>query len=180
MIAVNTQTIIFLQALLMGAVFGVIYDLFRIFRIAVPLPAGAVVAEDVIYFVFCSFMSFFLTMTVNFGQVRFFILLGELLGFLLYYLTLGTLVMKCAQRLIACIRWIFRALWKLLLRPVVLLIRWIGRKVGRLFGKLEKNAKKAVQKHRKHLQTRRILLYNYFKNRRSLSSKKRKIFRRNK
>ena len=43
----------------MGAVFGVIYDLFRIFRIAVPLPAGAVVAEDVIYFVFCSFMSFF-------------------------------------------------------------------------------------------------------------------------
>ena len=36
----------------MGAVFGVIYDLFRIFRIAVPLPAGAVVAEDVIYFVF--------------------------------------------------------------------------------------------------------------------------------
>ena len=153
----------------MGAVFGVIYDLFRIFRIAVPLPAGAVVAEDVIYFVFCSFMSFFLTMTVNFGQVRFFILLGELLGFLLYYLTLGTLVMKCAQRLIACIRWIFRALWKLLLRPV-----------GRLFGKLGKNAKKAVQKHRKHLQTRRILLYNYFKNRRSLSSKKRKIFRRNK
>ncbi len=45
MIAVNTQTIIFLQALLMGAVFGVIYDLFRIFRIAVPLPAGAVVAK---------------------------------------------------------------------------------------------------------------------------------------
>ena len=75
----------------MGAVFGAVYDLFRIFRIAVPLPAGVIVAEDVIYFAFCGFMSFFLAMTVNFGQVRFFILLGELLGFLLYYLTLGVL-----------------------------------------------------------------------------------------
>ena len=137
MIAVNTQTIIFLQAILMGAVFGAVYDLFRIFRIAVPLPAGVIVAEDVIYFAFCGFMSFFLAMTVNFGQVRFFILLGELLGFLLYYLTLGVLVMKCA-------------------------------------------AKKAVQKNRKHLQTRRILLYNYFKNRGAISPKKRKIFRRKK
>ena len=116
-----------------------------------PSSAGAVVAEDVIYFVFCSFMSFFLTMTVNFGQVRFFILLGELLGFLLYYLTLGTLVMKCAQRLIACIRWIFRALWKLLLRPVVLLIRWIGRKVGRLFGETGKKREKSCAKTQKTL-----------------------------
>lgn len=40
MIAVNTQTIIFLQALLMGAVFGVIYDLFRIFgSLSLFLPA---------------------------------------------------------------------------------------------------------------------------------------------
>ena len=149
----------------MGAVFGAVYDLFRIFRIAVPLPAGVIVAEDVIYFAFCGFMSFFLAMTVNFGQIRFFILLGELLGFLLYYLTLGVLVMKCAQQIIAFIRWIFQVLWKLILRPVVRLLMWIGKKVAKIFGKLGKNAKKAVQKNRKHLQTRRILLYNYFKNR---------------
>ena len=180
MIAVNTQTIIFLQAILMGAVFGAVYDLFRIFRIAVPLPAGVIVVEDVIYFAFCGFMSFFLAMTVNFGQVRFFILLGELLGFLLYYLTLGVLVMKCAQQIIAFIRWIFQVLWKLILRPVVRLLMWIGKKVAKIFGKLGKNAKKAVQKNRKHLQTRRILLYNYFKNRGAVSPKKRKIFRRKK
>ena len=58
MIAVNTQTLIFLQSLLMGAALGAVYDLFRIFRIAVPLPAGAIVAEDVIYFVFCGFFLF--------------------------------------------------------------------------------------------------------------------------
>lgn len=146
MIAVNTQTIIFLQAILMGAVFGAVYDLFRIFRIAVPLPAGVIVAEDVIYFAFCGFMSFFLAMTVNFGQVRFFILLGELLGFLLYYLTLGVLVMKCAQQIIAFIRWIFQVLWKLILRPVVRLLMWIGKKVAKIFGKLGKNAKKLCKR----------------------------------
>ena len=43
-----------------------------------------------------------------------------------------------------------------------------------------KTGKKAVQKNRKHLQTRRILLYNYFKNRGAISPKKRKIFRRKK
>lgn len=180
MIAVNTQTIIFLQAILMGAVFGAVYDLFRIFRIAVPLPAGVIVAEDVIYFAFCGFMSFFLAMTVNFGQVRFFILLGELLGFLLYYLTLGVLVMKCAQQIIAFIRWIFQVLWKLILRPVGTIAYVDWQKGRKNFWKTGKKREKAVQKNRKHLQTRRILLYNYFKNRGAVSPKKRKIFRRKK
>ena len=76
MIAVNTQTMIFFQSLLLGAALGMVYDLFRIFRVAVPLPAGMIVVEDVLYFVFCGFVSFFFAMTVNFGQVRFFILLG--------------------------------------------------------------------------------------------------------
>ncbi|MDD3192389.1 MAG: spore cortex biosynthesis protein YabQ [Oscillospiraceae bacterium] len=178
MIAVNTQTIIFLQALLLGAALGVVYDLFRIFRIAIPLPASAVVAEDVIYFVFCGFVSFFFAMTVNFGQVRFFILLGETLGFLLYYLTVGALVMKCAKKIIAAIRWILLAVWKWLLRPVVQIFFWIGKKSGRIFGKIGKNMKKVVQKHRKHLQTNRILLYNYFKNRRSVSKNRREKIRR--
>lgn len=146
MIAVNTQTIIFLQAILMGAVFGAVYDLFRIFRIAVPLPAGVIVAEDVIYFAFCGFMSFFLAMTVNFGQVRFFILLGELLGFLLYYLTLGVLVMKCAQQIIAFIRWIFQVLWKLILRPVVRLLMWIGKRSQKFLENWEKTRKKLCKR----------------------------------
>lgn len=174
MIAVNTQTLIFLQSLLMGAALGAVYDLFRIFRIAVPLPAGAIVAEDVIYFVFCGFMSFFLMMTVNFGQVRFFILLGELIGFLLYYLTIGALVMKGARQIIFGIRFFFRLVWKWMLRPVVLLFGWAGRKIKRILRKLGKSMKKAVQKHRKHLQIRRTILYNYFKNRVILSLQKRK------
>lgn len=163
MIAVNTQTMVFLQSLLMGAVLGAIYDMFRIFRIAIPLPAGAIVVEDVLYFGFCGFLSFFFAMTVNYGQVRFFILLGEVLGFVLYYFTLGALIMKCAEKIIAFIRWVCRTVWKYLLRPIVRLCCWIGKKIGKIFGKVGQTAKKAAQKQRKHLKTGQVLLYNYFK-----------------
>ncbi len=172
MIAVNTQTMIFFQSLLLGAALGIVYDLFRIFRVAVPLPAGMIVVEDVLYFVFCGFVSFFFAMTVNFGQVRFFILLGETLGFLLYYLTLGVLVIKGAQKIIAVVRWIFRIIGKLFL-PFIWLFRWIGRHIKKIIGKSSQNLKKAVQKNRKHLQKKRILLYNYYKSKKSISLKKR-------
>jgi len=106
--------------------------------------------------------------------VRFFILLGELIGFLLYYLTIGALVMKGARQIIFGIRFFFRLVWKWMLRPVVLLLGWAGRKIKRILRKLGKSMKKAVQKHRKHLQIRRTILYNYFKNRVILSLQKRK------
>ena len=174
MIAVNTQVLIFLQSLLLGAALGAVYDLWRIFRIAVPLPAGVIVAEDVIYFMFGGFLSFCFAMTVNFGQVRFFILLGEVLGFVVYYFTLGILVMRGAKKIISVLRWILFLLWKCLFRPPILFLRWIGRAFEKLLGKIGKNAKKAVQKHRKHLQNRQILLYNYFKNKLPGREKKRK------
>ncbi|MCI9405290.1 MAG: hypothetical protein HFK04_00020 [Oscillospiraceae bacterium] len=179
MIAVNTQTMIFFQSLLLGAALGMVYDLFRIFRVAVPLPSGIIVAEDVLYFVFSGFVSFFFAMTVNFGQIRFFILLGETLGFLLYYLTLGSLVMRCAQRIIAAARWLLRLVARLF-SPVVWLFCWLGRKGKRILGKWNQNLKKAAQKNRKHLQRKRILLYNYFHKRKSISPKKREKIKRGK
>lgn len=177
MIAVNTQTIIFLQSLLLGAALGAVYDLFRIFRVAFPLPAGVIVAEDLLYFVFCGFVSFFFAMTVNFGQVRFFILLGEAMGFLLYYLTLGSLVMRCAQKILDALRWILRLVGKLFL-PAVWLFCWLKRRAKRIAGKWGQNLKKAAQKNRKHLQKKRILLYNYFKMRKSISPKKKERIKR--
>ncbi len=179
MIAVNTQTMIFFQSLLLGAALGMVYDLFRVFRVAVPLPAGVIVAEDVLYFVFSGFVSFFFAMTVNFGQIRFFILLGEAIGFLLYYLTLGVLVMRCAQKIIDAVWWLLRLMGKLF-SPVIRLFCWLGRRAKRILGKWNQNFKKAAQKNRKHLQRKRILLYNYFNKTKGISPKKREKIKRGK
>ena len=88
MIAVNTQTLIFFRSLWLGALLGMMYDLFRIFRIAVPTPNFAAVAEDILFFLLSAFLSFGFILSVNYGQVRFFILLGEGLGFFIILLAL--------------------------------------------------------------------------------------------
>ena len=172
MIAVNTQTLIFFRSLWLGALLGMMYDLFRIFRIAVPTPNFAAVAEDILFFLLSAFLSFGFILSVNYGQVRFFILLGEGLGFLLYYLTVGPVVMKSVKKIISAAKKVLLFLWKITLGPILRLLLFLGKKLWKRVGKRLKKSKKVVEMHRKHLHIRWVLLYNYFKNRAVISKNK--------
>lgn len=172
MIAVNTQTLIFFRSLWLGALLGMMYDLFRIFRIAVPTPNFAAVAEDILFFLLSAFLSFGFILSVNYGQVRFFILLGEGLGFLLYYLMVGPVVMKSVKKIISAAKKVLLFLWKITLGPILRLLLFLGKKLWKGVGKRLKKSKKVVEMHRKHLHIRWVLLYNYFKNRAVISKNK--------
>ena len=53
-IAITEQTAVFFHSLLLGAVLGCFYDLFRITRIAFVIPALLVLVEDLLFFLFSS------------------------------------------------------------------------------------------------------------------------------
>lgn len=157
------QTRSFLYSCGLGAMLGVFYDLFRILRIAFPTRRWAVFVQDVIYWAACALLSYLFLLTQSDGVVRVFLLVGELLGATLYRYTLGRLVMRVAEALIAAVkavlrflyRYLFRPIWRLFYNLISLLMKPV-RFTGR-------NLKKTGQRLKFRLKVRRILLYNHYK-----------------
>lgn len=73
---------------------GVFYDVFRTLRIVFPPAAkkSAVFAEDIIFMVVSGAAVFLYAAILCRGQVRFFCIVGTLLGFALYIATVGSII----------------------------------------------------------------------------------------
>lgn len=162
-ISVTTQSMTFLYACLVGAAFGVLYDVFRILRLAFPKGSVLIIVEDILFFAICGVCTFFFLLTFSSGQVRYYIILGILVGFFLYYFTLGKLIYAVSGLIIKGIKKALHFLFRV--------ISWPFRKIFGLFWKLtgpiRKKCKTFLQKRPKKptlpLQRKHSLLYNLFK-----------------
>lgn len=154
------QTLSFLYAIALGAGLGLFYDLFRILRIALPHRPVAVAAEDVFFWTASAFFTFLFFFCTDGGRIRIFLLIGQALGFTLWYFTLGILVIGAAKRIIAVIRWIFSWLYRLFVRPVLYIFGYLGGFLGAAAKSAGNLAKKRLKNSNRHLQKYRSLLYN--------------------
>ena len=129
-----------------GAALGVVYDFFRIIRVAFPYNAqknrhstkvnrskfiyGAIVfLQDVIFWIFAALVTILFTFMANRGQIRLFALSGQLVGFTIYYFTVGRLVYKLAGRLVRFIRQTLRLFKRHVINPIVIFMHRIYRKL---------------------------------------------------
>lgn len=160
-IQIARQTEIFLYSCVIGFALGVLYDVFRILRLAIPSPRAVILVQDILFFSFCALLTFFFMLSTNEGQVRFFILIGELLGAIVQHLTLGVLTMRVSKAIITLVKKILHFLFSVLIAPVlrliaVLLNLILIKPVRFLMGR----AKKVAGKAKYRLKRRRLLLYN--------------------
>ena len=125
--AISDQTQTFLFSCLLGVSFGLLYDLFRITRLAFKLPRWIILLEDLIFFGLCAVFTFLFLLETGDGRLRWYVLAGELLGAILYWATVGALVMRAATRLIKIITGILRRALTAILRPLCRLGRFFGR-----------------------------------------------------
>lgn len=156
------QTIVFLLSCAIGMLLGLLYDVFRISRVAVNTAAGVVLVEDVVYFLICAVVTFLFLLSANDGSVRFFLFLGEALGWILYYFTIGSLVMNVSRTIIAAVKAILRFVLRYILYPIWRLIYNIISLLCMPFVFLSRLFKKFSQKLKFRLKVRRVLLYNHF------------------
>lgn len=89
-----------LYSVLTGFGFAFIYDQLRLFRCLWRHVRWLVDFEDILYWTFCFFASFYLLYYGNNGVVRFFAVLGAATGMLLYSKTVGRIYVKSLYRLI--------------------------------------------------------------------------------
>lgn len=148
--ALAPSTLLFFYSILAGAVLGVIYDVFRILHIACPPKRIGIIAQDITFALICIIVTLVFLQFFTNGALRFFVLVGEFIGFLLYYLTIGVIVIKTAKVIINIVK------------KIIYVIIWPFRKIfGWFFSKLSPILNRLAQKLRKILKTtkKRLLFY---------------------
>jgi len=91
------QAATFLLTVGLGFAFGIFYDIFRCLRRIFKLKVlfGAVL--DMFFWLAVTAALFFFLLYINFGQLRMFVFLGLLIGFVLHLCTLSPFVLRLAS-----------------------------------------------------------------------------------
>lgn len=160
--SVSQQTAFFLLSAVLGAAMGVVYDVFRVFRILFPPAAKSkpVAVQDVLFWLIYGFCIFCYSSEVCGGSLRFFMFLGSLLGFTLYILTIGNLITGILRQIAETVRKILRTVYSLLFEPIVKLLKNLCQKVGLFFVRIYKKSKKTEGSVKKPLPKVLRLVYN--------------------
>ncbi len=162
-ITLSSQSISFLISCVVGIGLGVLYDIFRISRIAVHTPTAVILFEDVLYFFICAIITFLYMLTVIEGQVRFFILIGELIGASVYYFTVGRLVMALSQAIIGVIKKLIWGILRIVFTPLIKFMMLISTAFKINSKKIHQKVQKYGSRTKFRLKRQRILLYNFIK-----------------
>ena len=70
---------------LVGLALAVVYDVFRVTRILFRTGKIAMYVQDILYGIAAAFITFLLALAVNSGEIRFYIIGGELIGMAVYF-----------------------------------------------------------------------------------------------
>lgn len=147
----------FLQSLLLGVLLSVLYDLFYGVRCLFPVRMQAHIVLDLLYFVLFGVLLFNFLLTETAGRLRYFIILGVIIGWGVYHATMSRLTVRFFNGAIGGVRAVLRAVF----RPVIALARWISLRLRDLCKKGTAKCKSAKNRLKKHHRMR----YNKVSNR---------------
>lgn len=105
--------------------------------------------QDLFLFVFAAVGCVLLHYEYNSGRFRFFSLPAMVIGFLLYYFTVGKLIMALSERIVFVIKAIILIVGSILMRPILAFCRFFNKKLT-----------KTAKKFRKVIANRTKKLYN--------------------
>ena len=144
----ENENVFLLHALLMGIFITFIYDLLRIFRIVVPHNGFFVSAEDLLFWVYCGGEVFLLMYHESDGTLRWFAILGALVGMYFYIRFVSPLFVKYVSSVLKRLIGLFRKILHFLFKPVRFILgktgnaaRKTGRGAFRLLGRLKRRIK---------------------------------------
>jgi len=147
----NLQILSFLYSVLTGGIFCFIYDLFKSLRSKLKFSAVSVFFQDIFYSAIISVIAFcFFLIFVN-GEIRSYILLGFLIGFLIFRATISKITLPLFKFIFGLILKVFSFFKWLFLRFETFLCIF--------FAKIKKFLKNNVNRLKKLLKRRKGLLY---------------------
>lgn len=88
-ISLTYQIIVFATSVALGFILNLVFDFFKIIELMLGKGELKTFIVDVVYFIFCAFISFLYMMVVSAGEIRIFYIAGEAAGWLLSHFTVG-------------------------------------------------------------------------------------------
>lgn len=83
-----------LIGLIIGMIIAFIYDIFKSFRKVLNSKKIVICFQDIIYSLLISIITFLILFVYEYGQMRWFVLLSQLLGFIFYRVYISLFVIK--------------------------------------------------------------------------------------
>ena len=156
---VAKETLIFLYSCVLGAGLGSVYDIFRIIRATLPSGHIAVFVEDSIFMIIASIATFIFSISFCNGYFRVFVIVGEVLGFVIYYCTVGVLVFNFFKGLISVLKSILVKIYRLVLKPILNFFKYIYIKFSSIFKQFSQKFSLGFFGRNFHLKQHNNLLY---------------------
>jgi spore cortex biosynthesis protein YabQ len=146
----------------MGFLLGVLYDILRAMRLSFTKSKIALVFFDILYFVLFGVITFLFILTLNKGEVRSYIIVGELIGAVFYYISFGIAVIKFTDKAILALKRFYALLFKVISAPFKLLKRIFLKSTQPILSFFKKTEKKSSKIRKKLLPKLRLYVYNLF------------------
>lgn len=165
----SDQLLTFGYALILGAILCVIYDLLRAHRIANHCGAITVFIADLAFWIAAAFMTFLFLLARTKGELRGYVLVAELIGFVIFRLTFSKLLFSVLLAIFNAFVHIGVFLSKVFERLAVF-VNEIGKKTLKILKRVGKRLKKLLKSIGEVLYTKR----NYVKVEETDDGKKKK------
>jgi len=116
------QAWLFMSTIIVGAAIGLLYDVFRIFRKTAPHAGIAVQLEDLLFWVAATVLTFYYMLHRNYGEIRPFVMLGVVIGVVLYFATISRFIVGACVAVVNYIKKVVIAAIRIILVPVKLVV----------------------------------------------------------
>lgn len=166
-ITLSEQTLIFLYSCLFGVLLSCYFDVFRVIRLICGNRKTVTLVCDLLFFLSGTVFVYLFFVRFCSGQIRVYVLIGELLGFLICHFSVSALFMRFAVFVVRLVRRILRFLAK----PWIAVFRFFRKKFQKHHQKAEEKRKNRKKNMENSLQPHRNVVYNLLKIYRKQSKK---------
>ena len=119
---VENQAYLFLVFSLTGVILGVLFDFFRVLRKTFKTGDFVTYIEDILYWILAGIIILYNIWFFNDGEIRVFMILGILMGAIIYCLTLSPIFIKIDYFFMKKIKGVFKLLYNILKIPIEFMI----------------------------------------------------------
>lgn len=154
-ISINDQMLTLLYSLCLGVILCVFYDVFKAFHKAGFDSPLQVFIGDILYCVIAAFATFLLLLSRTNGEIRGYVLVATLVGFIITRFTLSHITVFLFTKILVFITGVWQFLNYNILRFLII----GGRYIGRFFKKIIKKMSTALKYIKKLLKSAIHLLY---------------------
>lgn len=170
-----SQEYMLIVSVMSGMILGFIWDIYRLLRHYVRFGVICTAAGDMLYWIFSVFFSIMIIEDISYGNVRLFIILGFLLGALIYFYGVSRYILKCFIFIVDSILFFIKKLFAFMIFP----LKYVAGKIKIILYPFKIKAVNERDKAKRRYKFLKFRIKKVFKNKKMLYNKKKQSRKKN-